>query len=101
MNALKTISCLALAAGTTGAQPYQWATIAGSAGYGTADGTNSDARFWVPMGIASDQSGNCFVSDYRNNDIRRLSSAGTNWIVNRVAGTPRIKGGTDGTNGTA
>jgi hypothetical protein len=101
MNFLKTFLFMAMAASTMGAQPFQWTTIAGSAGYGTADRANTDARFWVPMGIAFDQSGNCFVSDYRNNDVRKLSSVGTNWIVSRIAGTPRIQGGADGANGDA
>lgn len=101
MNFLNTFLFLAVAVGTTGAQPFQWTTIAGSAGYGVADGTNTDARFWIPMGIASDQSGNCFVSDYRNNDVRKLSSVGTDWIVSRIAGTPRVQGGADGANGDA
>ena len=100
MNLLKIVLFLA-ALGTLQAQPYQWTTVAGSAGYGTADGTNSDARFWVPMGIASDPNGSFFASDYRNNNIRRLARSGTNWIVSTIAGTPRIQGGADGTNGDA
>ena len=101
MNFGKIFLCLAVAVGTLRAQPYQWTTIAGSAGYGSADGTNTDARFWVPMGIASDQNGSFVASDYRNNNIRRLSPSGTNWIVSTIAGTPRIQGGADGTNGEA
>ena len=32
------------------AQIYLWTTIAGSAGYGSSDGTNSVARFHLPTG---------------------------------------------------
>ena len=46
MNFGKIFLCLAVAVGTLRAQPYQWTTIAGSAGYGSADGTNTDARFY-------------------------------------------------------
>jgi len=92
---------LAVEAGVLHAQPYQWTTIAGSAGYGTSDGTNSDARFWTPMGIANDQNGDCFVSDYRNNNIRKLSRSGADWVVSTIAGTARVQGGADGANGEA
>src|SRR6266705_5760220 len=98
MNSLKILLCWAVALGTLRAQPYQWTTIAGSAGYGTADGTNSEARFWIPLGIAGDRSGNFFVSDYRNNNIRKASPSGTNWIVTTVAGTARVQGAADGAN---
>ena len=46
-------------------------TVAGSTGnYGTADGTGSAARFFEPLGVAVDGSGNIYVADYYNNDIR-------------------------------
>lgn len=92
---------LAAGVGTLQAQPYQWTTIVGSAGYGTSDGTNTDARFWIPMGIAGDQNGDCFVSDYRNNNVRKLSRSGADWVVSTVAGTARVQGGADGANGDA
>ena len=41
------------------AQPYTFTTIAGLAGVnGTADGTNSGARFYRPSGLAVDGAGN-------------------------------------------
>lgn len=80
------------------AQIYNWTTIAGSAGYGSVDGTNSAARFHSPTGIASDAQGNLYVADYDNNEIRKLTPDGTNWVVTTIAGLPRAQGSADGTN---
>lgn len=47
-------------------------TLAGSAGVtGTADGTGSAARFFNPLGIATDGS-NLFVADSANHTVRKL-----------------------------
>ena len=52
-------------------------TIAGQAGSpGYADGTNSDARFYQPYGIAVDSSGSIFVTD-RSPSGRSLSRGRT------------------------
>jgi len=74
-------------------------TIAGLAGAaGNADGTNSEASFNRPSDIAEDAAGTFYVTDSRNNSIRKLQRDGTNWIVSTVAG----QGGfADGTNGLA
>ena len=75
-------------------------TIAGLAGSnGSADGTNSLARFDNPHGIAVDASGNLFVADSLNEAIRKITRAGTNWVVNTIAGG--VYGSADGTNGFA
>src|ERR1035438_10192800 len=43
------------------ATPYTFITIAGKAGYaGSADGTNSAARFLYPCGVALDSNGNLY-----------------------------------------
>jgi sugar lactone lactonase YvrE len=66
-----------------------WAvtTIAGLAGNpGSADGTNSDARFQNPAGMAVDSSGIVYVADSGNNTIRKLTPSGTNWLVTTIAG---------------
>jgi len=78
-------------------------TIAGVAGTsGSADGTNNNATFNTPVGIAADGAGNLFVSDSDNNTIRRLTPSGTNWVVTTIAGTANPNGGSaDGTNGAA
>jgi streptogramin lyase len=77
-------------------------TIAGMAGTnGIADGTNSNARFYWPAGIAVDASSNLFVSDYNNNTIRKLRPSGTNWVVSTIAGLAGTNGSANGTNSDA
>jgi sugar lactone lactonase YvrE len=72
-------------------------TIAGLAKTpGSVDGTNSDARFFMPAGIATDIAGNLFVTD--NQAIRQLTPLGTNWVVTTVGGLAGVQGGADGTN---
>lgn len=78
-------------------------TIAGTPGAnGHADGTNSNATFYQPAGVAADGTGNLYVADTANNIIRRITPVGTNWVVTTIAGTANPNGGTnDGTNATA
>jgi hypothetical protein len=83
-------------------QSYTFTTIAGVAPHsGTADGTNSDARFFGPAGLALDGAGNIYVSDVDNHTIRKLAPAGTNWIVSTLAGLAGTPGSADGTNDEA
>jgi hypothetical protein len=77
-----------------------WAvtTIAGFAGVsGSADGTNSNARFYSPYGITMDGAGNLYVTDGINATIRKITSVGTNWVVTTLAGKARTSGEVDGT----
>jgi len=67
---------------------------ANNAGY--LDATGSSARFNWPFGIVTDALGNFYVSDYNNNVIRKITSAG---VVTTFAGSG-IVGSADGT-GTA
>lgn len=77
-------------------------TIAGLAGVsGSANGTNSEARFWSPTGIAIDSHENLFVTDTANFTVRELVPTGTNWIVGTIAGVALNFGFADGTNGGA
>ena len=79
-------------------------TIAGSAGnFGSADGTNSDARFLYPSGVAVDSAGNVFITDSGNETVRKITLVGTNWVVTTIAGSVGVGdfGGVDGTNGNA
>jgi NHL repeat-containing protein len=83
----------------------QWVltTLAGKfATSGSVDGTNGDARFYVPSGIARDPQGNMYVADAYNNTIRQLAQFGTNWVVTTIAGLARSTNGpVDGTNSDA
>lgn len=77
-------------------------TIAGlgqTGGY--ADGTNSDARFYSPTGIALDNAGNLIVGDTQTFTIRKVTPVGTNWVVTTIAGSPFNFGLVDGTNQNA
>ena len=77
-------------------------TIAGLAGYpGNADGTNSQARFDYPAGVAVDASGDIYVADQGNSTVRRISPTGTNWVVSTIAGLAGNYGSANGTNGSA
>lgn len=53
-------------------------TVAGAAGQtGSTDGSGSAARFNLPRDVATDPTGNVFISDdFTNNLIRRLTPAG-------------------------
>src|ERR1051326_313621 len=74
-------------------------TLAGLAGIsGNADGTNNSARFNSPTSVAVDSASNLYVADYGNNTIRKISQAGTNWVVSTLAGLPGVSGNADGVN---
>jgi streptogramin lyase len=77
-------------------------TLAGRAGTaGSADGTNSAARFNDPCGLAVDTNGNIYVADFGNDTIRKVSPVGTNWVVTTLAGYALNVGSADGTNRAA
>jgi len=101
-----TIALLALSAAraqSVYSTPYTFATIAGMAGSsGAADGTNSAAQFYWPVGIAGDTRGNLYVVDRYENTIRKMMPVGTNWVVTTIAGTAGEEfTDADGTNGAA
>ncbi len=73
-------------------------TLAGKAGIaGSADGTNSAARFNGPNGVALDSAGNVYVTDINDNIIRKVTPVGTNWVVTTLAGKAGFAGSADGT----
>ncbi len=77
-------------------------TIVGSAGLaGSADGTNSTARFNTPEGLCVDGSGNLFLADYGNNLIRKITPVGSNWVVSTIGGTAGTSGSSDGVGSAA
>lgn len=74
-------------------------TVAGLARrHGSVDGTGSAARFYQPMGVAVDVSGNIIVADTNNFTIRRISPAGA---VTTVAGSTGKVGTADGVGSAA
>lgn len=81
-------------------------TLAGVGGFGGAgdsDGTNTDARFNAPFGIAADAAGNVLVADTSNNKIRKLTFNGSSWVTTTLAGLAGFgnSGSVDGTNTSA
>jgi len=79
-------------------QSFDFSTVAGSPGHGTADGTGTAAQFHFPGGCVSDGSGNLYVSDTYNHCIRKVVI--TTGETTTFAGTAGTPGSTDGT-GTA
>jgi len=78
-------------------------TLAGRAGIaGSADGTNSAARFGAGFGgLAVDTNGNVYVADFNNETIRKVTPVGTNWVVTTLAGLAGVAGAIDGTGSAA
>ena len=101
--ALSAVALLAVALTTTHARgqstytPYTFTTLAGSIGYGSADGTGSSARFAYPFGVAVDTNSNVYVADTINDTIRKMTPVGANWVVTTLAGLAGIPGSVDGT----
>jgi len=58
-------------------------TFAGNGSPGMTDGNGISASFNYPTSIAIDASGNLYVTDYKNNLIRKITAAG---IVTTIAG---------------
>jgi hypothetical protein len=72
-------------------------TLAGLPGvWGSADGTNSAARFYEPAGIAVDSAANVYVLDSGNQTVRKVAPVGTNWVVSTLAGAAGVSGSSDG-----
>ena len=68
---------------------------------GTADGTNTAARFFMPDRVAVDGPGNLYVANLQSHIIRKIKLFGTNWVVSTIAGTASQSAAVDGTNSTA
>lgn len=72
-------------------------TLAGSVSSGSNDGTGSQAKFKWPYGVAVDSSGNVYVADRYNNEIREITPGGE---VSTLAGGGAAKSA-DGTGSAA
>ena len=67
----------------------------GSTGFtGSADAASREPLLYAPSGIAVDASGNIYVSDSANNQVRKVTSNGT---IQNLAGVFTGSGGQDGT----
>ncbi len=74
-------------------------TFAGSSGQGgSADGSGSSALFLYPYAVAVDGSGNVYVADSGNNNIRKITAGGS---VSTLAGNAGLTGSSDGTGSSA
>jgi len=61
-------------------------TVAGTQGeYDIVDGTGSTARFQKPLGLAFDNDGVLYISDYNGSNIRKMTPAG---VVTTFTGSP-------------
>ena len=78
-------------------------TIAGTPGNRGSglDGTNDQARFWSPTGLAVDGGGRLYVVDTLNFTIRGITAIGSDWVTSTLAGTPLNYGFADGVNDLA
>ena len=78
--------------------PYTFATLAGKASIGSADGPAATARFSSPVDVAVDRSGNLYVADTENHTIRKITPDG---MVTTLAGTAGLSGWYDGVGSAA
>ncbi len=80
-----------------GADTATLTTFAGSTTSGSADGPGTSASFYGVSGVAMDSTGNVYVADTNNNEIRKITPAA---VVTTLAGSTTA-GSADGIGTTA
>lgn len=74
-------------------------TFAGAAGLaGSVNGPRADARFDEPDGVALDQAGNLYITEFANATIRKIGPDG---IVTTLAGAAHMRDSVDGAGAAA
>jgi len=74
-------------------------TLAGQVGVqGSANGTGTAARFFIPSGVAVDAGGTVYVADTGNRTIRVIAPGG---VVTTLAGLAGVQGSANGTGAAA
>src|SRR6516164_9293636 len=68
-------------------ETFTFTTLAGNAGYGSADGKGRDARFNFPQGVAVDSTNMIYVADTENCTIRKITPDGTATTLAGLAGS--------------
>ncbi|MDR0780784.1 MAG: IPT/TIG domain-containing protein [Pseudomonadales bacterium] len=68
---------------------YVVSTLAGSATFGTDNGTGTAAQFHLPRGVAVDAAGTVYVADTENHLIRKITAGGA---VTTLAGSTQGSG---------
>jgi hypothetical protein len=76
---------------------YAISTFAGSVSQGNINATGTAARFYNPKGIAKDASGNFYIADAGNNNIRMITPLGVVTIFAGSTASPGTAGLADGT----
>lgn len=71
-------------------------TFAGSGAGGSADGTGTAATFSQPNGLAVDASGNVYIADRNNDEIRKITATGVVTTLAGSAGNGPFPGSADG-----
>jgi len=59
-------------------------TLSGNGSIGYVDGPIATAQFYAPQSLVTDATGNIYVADYGNNNIRKITPAG---VVSTFAGS--------------
>ncbi|NDE18371.1 hypothetical protein EBZ80_26005, partial [bacterium] len=69
----------------SGSSGYTVSTIAGTNGSGYINGPGLTAKFFYPLGITIDSSGNLYVIDLFNKVIRKLVPGANGYTVSTIA----------------